>query len=55
MKIEYVHASKFGNGKIVAAELQGCMGAKGAQVEVHHIQEVKPTELPSAGLYLRPY
>jgi menaquinone-dependent protoporphyrinogen IX oxidase len=52
MKIEYLHASKFGNGKIVAAEFQSQMRAKGGEVEVHHIREVKPSELPSADLYV---
>jgi hypothetical protein len=52
MKIEYLHASKFGSGKVVAAEFQSQMGAKGGEVEVHHIREVKPSELPSADLYV---
>jgi menaquinone-dependent protoporphyrinogen IX oxidase len=52
MKIEYLHASRFGNGRLVAAEFQRQMAAKGAAVEVHHIRELRPSELPSADLYL---
>lgn len=52
MKIEYLHASKYGNGAMVAAEFERQMAAKGLSVEVHHIREVKPSELRSADLYV---
>jgi menaquinone-dependent protoporphyrinogen IX oxidase len=52
MKIEYLHASKFGNGAIVAAEFQKVMAAEGVDVQVHHIRDVKPTELTPADLYV---
>ena len=52
MRIEYVHASKFGNGAAVAAEFQVQMAARGVTVDVHHIREVKPAELPPADLYV---
>jgi menaquinone-dependent protoporphyrinogen IX oxidase len=52
MKIEYLHASKFGNGAMVAAEFQKQMAVQGVAVEIHHIREVRPTELPQADLYL---
>ncbi len=52
MKIEYLHASKFGNGAVVAAEFGKPMAAKGDSVNVHHIREVRPTELAPADLYL---
>jgi menaquinone-dependent protoporphyrinogen IX oxidase len=52
MKIEYVHASRFGNGKMVAAEFQKQMAARGVDVDVHHIRELKPSELPPADLYV---
>jgi menaquinone-dependent protoporphyrinogen IX oxidase len=52
MKIEYVHASKYGNGAMVAAEFQKLMAARGVTVDVHHIREVRPTELAPADLYL---
>lgn len=52
MKIEYFHASKFGNGAIVAAEFQAQMAARGVTVDVHHIRDARPKELPPADLYL---
>ena len=52
MKIEYLHASKYGNGTMVAEEFSKQMAAKGVTVEVHHIRDAKPKELPPADLYL---
>ena len=52
MNIEYLHASKYGNGAMVAAEFERQMAAKGASVEVHHIRDVKPSALRSADLYV---
>jgi hypothetical protein len=52
MKIEYLHASKYGNGAAVAAEFKQLMAAKGVAVDVHHIRELRPTELSPADLYL---
>ena len=52
MRIEYLHASKFGNGAMVAAEFEKLMATKGVSVEVHHIREVSPAELSSADLYV---
>ena len=52
MKIEYLHASKFGNGAMVAAEFEKLMAAKGVGVDVHHIREVSPAELSPADLYV---
>ena len=52
MKIEYFHASKYGNGARVAEEFQQQMAAKGVTVNVHHIREVRPREMPPADLYL---
>jgi len=52
MKIEYLHASKFGNGAMVAAEFARAMAARGVSVEVHHIREARPTELSAADLYV---
>ena len=52
MKIEYLHASKYGNGAKVAAEFDRRMAARGVEVEVHHIREVSPGDLPAADLYL---
>jgi menaquinone-dependent protoporphyrinogen IX oxidase len=52
MKILYLHASKFGNGAMVAAEFERQMATKGVSVEVHHIREVSLTELSPADVYL---
>lgn len=52
MNIEYVHASKFGNGASVAAEFRKQMASNGVVVEVHHIRQVTPTELSPADLYV---
>lgn len=52
MRIEYLHASKFGNGATVAAEFKRLMAARGVDVEVHHIREVNPTALSPADLYV---
>lgn len=51
MRIEYLHASKFGNEAIVAAEFNQQMAGKGVVVDVHHIREVRPAELSPADLY----
>ena len=52
MKIEYFHASKFGNGAKVAEVFKAQMAAKGVTVNVHHVRGTKPKELPPADLYL---
>jgi menaquinone-dependent protoporphyrinogen IX oxidase len=52
MRIDYVHASRFGNGARVAEEFASQMKARDAAVEVHHLREVKPAELPRADLYV---
>jgi hypothetical protein len=48
MKIEYLHASKYGDGAMVAEEFSRRMSARGVAVDVHHIREAKPGELPPA-------
>jgi hypothetical protein len=52
MKIEYVHASKFGNGATVAEAFADDMAARGVDVTVHHLDQVNPERLPPADLYL---
>ena len=52
MRIEYYHASKFGNGAMVAEEFKRLMAAKGVTVNVHHIRDARPKELPPADLYI---
>ena len=52
MKIEYVHASKYGNGAKVASEFAKQMAAKGVEVNVHHVRDVSAKALPPADLYV---
>jgi hypothetical protein len=52
MRIEYLHASKYGNGAMVAEEFAARMAARGVTVAVHHIREVRPERLPAADLYV---
>jgi len=52
MRIEYLHASKYGNGAMVAEEFSKQMAAQGVTVSVRHIREAKPKELPPADLYV---
>jgi hypothetical protein len=52
VKIEYFHASKFGNGAAVAEEFKRLMAAKGVAVDVHHMRDARPKEMPPADLYV---
>jgi multimeric flavodoxin WrbA len=52
MRIEYFHDSHYGNGAQVAEEFKNQMASKGVNVNVHHIHEAKPKELPAADLYV---
>ena len=52
MTIHYLHASKYGNGAMVAEEFDKQLAAKGVTVNVHHIREARPDRLPTADLYL---
>ncbi len=52
MKIEYVHASHYGNGAMVAEEFKRQMATNGVVVDVHHITRLSPDKLPPADLYL---
>jgi hypothetical protein len=52
MKIEYFHASKYGNGVKVAEEFARLMTAQGVTVNVHHIRDAKAGEIPPGDLYL---
>jgi multimeric flavodoxin WrbA len=52
IRIEYFHASVFGNGATVAEEFRKQMAGKGAAVTIHHIREVNPSDLPVADLYV---
>jgi len=52
MKIEYFHASKYGNGAKVAEEFKALMAARAITVNVHHVRDAKPEVMPPADLYL---
>jgi hypothetical protein len=52
MKIEYYHASKYGNGTVVAEEFKKRMASRGVAVNIHHFRDVKPKEIPPADLYI---
>jgi menaquinone-dependent protoporphyrinogen IX oxidase len=52
MNIAYYHASKFGNGAMVAAEFKKIMAARGITVSVQHIRDASPKDLPQADLYV---
>ena len=52
MNIAYYHASKFGNGAMVAKEFKKIMAARGITVSVQHIRDADPKDLPQAGLYV---
>ena len=52
MNIAYYHASKFGNGAMVAAEFKKIMAARGITVSVQHIRDANPKDLPHADLYV---
>jgi multimeric flavodoxin WrbA len=52
MEIEYFHASKYGNGAMVAEEFKRYMATNGVTVNVHHVRDVRPEEMPAADLYM---
>jgi len=52
VRVEIIHASKYGNGKMVAIEIQRLMASKGHQASVHDHREARPRELPPADLYI---
>ena len=52
MNIAYYHASKFGNGAMVAQEFTKIMTSRGVTVRVQHIRDANPKDLPKADLYV---
>lgn len=52
MKIEYYHASEYGNGAMVAEEFKRVMATKGVAVEIHHVRDANPKDIPPADFYL---
>ncbi|HTG48758.1 MAG TPA: hypothetical protein VK646_13995 [Actinomycetota bacterium] len=52
MRIEYLHASRFGNGAEVAEEFRRLMANRGVEVHVHHVHAIDPRALPPADVYV---
>lgn len=52
MHIQYIHASKFGNGAQVAAYFKQKLADSGVGVDVHHVRDVRPDEVSAADLYV---
>lgn len=52
MIIEYYHASRFGNGAMVAEEFRKQSALLGVTVNVRHIRDANPKDLPQADLYV---
>jgi hypothetical protein len=52
MHIEYFHASKFGNGAMVAEEFKAQLAGQGVMVGIHHIKDADARHLPAADLYV---
>ena len=52
MNVTYCHASKFGNGAMVAEEFRKIMAANGVTVIVRHIRDANPKNLPVTDLYV---
>ena len=52
MHIEYMHASKYGNGADVAEQFRAHMAQRGVDVDVHHIHEVDPHRVAQADLHV---
>jgi hypothetical protein len=52
MQIEYVHASRYGNGVLVAEEFKRQMAARGVPVDIHHVRQIRHADLPAANLYV---
>jgi len=52
MRIEYYHASKYGNGATVAEEFRKQMADKGVTVNINHVTKANPKDIPSADMYI---
>jgi len=52
MKVCIAYESKYGNGKKCVEHLEKTIRAKGHNVEVYSIREIKPDSLPEANLYV---
>jgi flavodoxin len=52
MRIAYYHASRFGNGAMVANEFSKQAQVLGATVDVRHIRQANPKDMPPADIYI---
>lgn len=52
MTIEYFHASKYGNGAMVAEAFKHQMDSEDVTVHVRHVKETKAKNIPAADLYV---
>ena len=52
VRIEYFHASVYGNGARVAEEFKRQMAGKGIAVDVHRMKDSRPKEMPPADIYV---
>lgn len=52
MKIEYFHASRFGNGEQIAIEFKRIMSERDITVNIHHMRDIRPKDIPPADLYV---
>lgn len=52
MKIEYYHASEYGNGAKVAEEFKRLMASRNVVVNTLHVRDARPKDVPQADLYL---
>lgn len=52
VRIEYFHASVYGNGAQVAEEFKRLMAVRGVEVNVRRMKDSKPKEMPAADLYI---
>jgi menaquinone-dependent protoporphyrinogen IX oxidase len=52
VRVQYVHASKFGNGARVAEHFARDMAARGVDVAVDHVRDVDPAQMGDANMYL---
>ena len=50
MNIEFLHASEYGNGAMVAGEFKKQITPRGVTVHVHHIRNERPKEMPPADM-----
>ena len=52
MKIEYYHASVYGNGAMIAEEFKKQLDEMGTIVNIHKVRDERSNNMPVADLYL---